>query len=453
MVQLISARSVRRTRSRVTRRSMLAVAAGGVAGAALIGCGAAPEASAPKPSTRPVTLEWFAKLKGVPQEQIDAYSKAFTTQRPNVTVNVTAVDNTAKGLEKLTTYQVSGNQLDVVTTLLGIPEARKLKAGYALNDLIKRDKFDTSQFATNTFKAAEVKGKVLALPHAYAGDDVGVVVNKTVFSRAGVPLPAADWKSSWTWDQFRDAMKKITNPNANPSVAGASRFGTYKDVPPLWQAQWATEDGKVTSDSAAMIEALTQYYDMMVKDRSTTFTWSATGSDWARGTPDSLAQGRAGLYTICCAVPTTTPLLKDVDWAFAPFPRAKTVTSDTQPAYVFVWSQTKFPEEAWQFGRYAVEDGRLANLELRMPSLTKTIPVYIQANYGSMPQVRPEVLQRSAEFAPPPDPLLQSPAAGDADKLITDALKEVTSGAKVVRTVLTDLKPQLQALMDQYKDS
>ena len=97
------------------------------------------------------------------------------------------------------------------TTFAGIPDLRLLNGGSSLNDYIRRDKFDTAQFAPNTMRGVEVKGKTLALPHAYAGNELALVANRGLFQKAGVPLPAADWKNSWTWPQFREALKRLTN--------------------------------------------------------------------------------------------------------------------------------------------------------------------------------------------------------------------------------------------------
>jgi ABC-type glycerol-3-phosphate transport system substrate-binding protein len=234
-------------RPRHSRRALLAAAArlsgAGALPLLVLACGQQPAPQAGTTSAQPVTLAWFAKLKGIAQEDIDAFVRGFVATRPNVTIDLTAIQQTAEGKEKLATYQASGTPVDVVSTVIGIPDLRRMKAAYALNDLIKRDKFDTTQFTANTYREVEIKGKILALPHAYAGNELALVVNKTLFAKAGLPLPSADWKASWTWEQFREAMKHLTSLNGPPPVAGTSRFGTIYDLPPMWGAQWASDDG------------------------------------------------------------------------------------------------------------------------------------------------------------------------------------------------------------------
>jgi ABC-type glycerol-3-phosphate transport system substrate-binding protein len=396
-----------------------------------------------------VTLEWFAKLKGIAQEQIDAFVGGFTGTRPAVSVNVTAVQLTQDGLTKLATFQASGTAVDVVSTVAGIPELRQLKGAHPLNDLISRDKFDTGQFAKNTYEGVVVGGKTLALPHAYAGNELVLVANKTLFARAGVPLPPPDWNASWTWDQFRDVLKRLTSPTASPPVAGVSRFGTIYDLPPMWGGRWTSADGKtITCDSPAMVDAFTRYYDLVLQDRSATFSPGA--GDFGKGEP--FLRGQSATFTICCAVPTTTAQLQDIDWAFVPFPKAQRAVPDMGAADVAIWSQSRHPDQAWEFVRYAIDEGRLATLEQRMPSQSRAVGPYVQQNYGHLPGVRPEVFTKTPDFIPPPEPLFQSPASNDAGNMIDTAFGAVASGAKTVPATLAELKPQLQAMLDRYRD-
>jgi ABC-type glycerol-3-phosphate transport system substrate-binding protein len=76
--------------------------------------------------------------------------------------------------------------------------------------------------------------------------------------------------------QFREALKKLTNLSSSPPTVGTSRFGTIYNVPPMWGAKWATDDGRtVLVDRPEMTQAWTEYYDMVVKDRSARFSPNA----------------------------------------------------------------------------------------------------------------------------------------------------------------------------------
>jgi multiple sugar transport system substrate-binding protein len=437
------------------RRGMLAGAVAAVAGpAVLAACGAPATAPAGlSQEARPTSLEWFGKLKGIAQADVDAFVQQYRSARPNVTLNVTSVSNTAEGKAKLASFAAAGTPVDVISTFAGIPDLRLLNGGFSLDDYIKRDKFDTAQFAANTMRGVEVKGKRLALPHAYAGNELALVANKSLFQKAGVQLPSGDWKSTWTWQQFREALKRLTNLAGSPPVVGTARFGTIYNVPPMWGARWVTDDGKtVLVDRPEMAQAWTEYYDMVVKDRSARFSPNAPPD--LGGELPSFLTGKAATYTICCAVPTTTVQFKDqnIDWAFLPFPKAKEAVADISSAVIAIWSQSRSPDEAWRFLRWSIEEGRLADLEQRMPSQTRSIQPYIQKHYGSTPDVRPDLLLRAPDYALPTDSLWQSPASEQAAATITAAFADVGKGSKTVQAALAELKPQLQALLDQYRD-
>jgi ABC-type glycerol-3-phosphate transport system substrate-binding protein len=333
-----------------------------------------------------------------------------------------------------------------------VPDLLQLHGAYALDDLLARDHFDTSRFVQAVYKGVQVNGKTLALPHAYAGNELVLVANRGVFQKAGIALPSA-WEQTWSWATFREALKHVTNLSGPAPVVGTSRLGTVLDIPAWWNAQWMAPDGRtITCDSPAMIEAYTNYYDMVLKDRVASFSPGAP--NFGKGEP--FYSGKSATFTICCAVPTTTVAIKDVDWAFVPFPKAQRAAPDMGGTVIAIWSQTKHANEAWSLVKYSVDQGRLAGLEERMPSQQSAIPAYVKQYYGSVPQAQPDVFTATPGYIPDglgnQDPLFLSPASTDAQNLIQKALDtNVLTGKQTVQDALTALKPQLQALADKYQ--
>jgi len=236
-------------------------------------------------------------------------------------------------------------------------------------------------------------------------------------------------------------------------VVGVSRFGTAYDLPPMWNAQWMAADGQtITCDSPAMIEAYTNYYDAVLKDRTASFSPGAP--NLGKGEP--FYSGKSATFTICCAVPTTTAVIKQVDWAFVPFPKAQRAVPDMGGTVIAIWSQTKHASEAWAFVKYSVDKGRLAGLEERMPSQQSAIAPYVQQYYGGTPDVQPGVFAATPGFIPDgqgnQDPLFLSPISTDAGNLIQKVLDDnVLTGKQTVKDALTALKPQLAAMVKQYR--
>ena len=102
-------------------------------------------------------------------------------------------------------------------------------------------------------------------------DNISLLYNKTVFDKAGVAYPTADW----TWDDFRAAAKKITNTATQTYGYGYSVSGseetTWQFWPHLWQnggSILSADKKSATFDSAAGVSALTFLRDMAVTDKS-----------------------------------------------------------------------------------------------------------------------------------------------------------------------------------------
>jgi multiple sugar transport system substrate-binding protein len=102
-------------------------------------------------------------------------------------------------------------------------------------------------------------------------DNLSLIYNKTVFDNAGVAYPTNDW----TWDDFREAAKKLTDDASSTygyaySVSGSEET-TWQFWPHLWQNGGeilSDDDSTAEFDSAAGVDALTMLRDMAIDDKS-----------------------------------------------------------------------------------------------------------------------------------------------------------------------------------------
>jgi ABC-type glycerol-3-phosphate transport system substrate-binding protein len=60
------------------------------------------------------------------------------------------------------------------------------------------------------------EGKVRSIP--WMTNNTAMWINTDAFEKAGVPIPSQDPEKTWTWEEFADAMKKVTA--ANPGMKG-----------------------------------------------------------------------------------------------------------------------------------------------------------------------------------------------------------------------------------------
>ena len=118
-------------------------------------------------------------------------------------------------------------------------------------------------------QAVQVGGKVIGMPALV--DNLALVYNKKLFDQAGIPYPTANW----TWDDFRAAAKKLTDPAAKQFgwayVADGSEDTVWRFDALLWQAGGDilnSDNTKAEFNSPAGVKAATLLQQMATVDHS-----------------------------------------------------------------------------------------------------------------------------------------------------------------------------------------
>jgi multiple sugar transport system substrate-binding protein len=208
-------------------------------------------------------------------KDLDAIVAAFEQQNPSIKVQVqslpyanyatslqtdiaggTAPDTFELDQQSLVSFASSGALLDL--------------AGPAAAD----PSYNAAAYTPANLKAAQYQGKQYALPEDFS--DVVLIYNKSLFEKAGVPLPT----SSWTWKDEQAAALKLTDSKAG--VWGDYQPITFNEFyKALDQAggSFLSADGKTaTFDSPQGVAAATW---LIGKNNVTMPDYAKTGS-----TPD-----------------------------------------------------------------------------------------------------------------------------------------------------------------------
>jgi len=138
-----------------------------------------------------------------------------------------------------------------------------------LTDRVTAPSVNWDDFYPSAREASTVDGKVVGVPALI--DNLSLVYNKDLFVQAGVAPPTNDW----TWQDFRDAAKKLTDASAHTYgwayVNDGSEDTVWRYLAMLWQAGGdllTADNTKPAFDSAAGKAALQQLEDMAVTDKS-----------------------------------------------------------------------------------------------------------------------------------------------------------------------------------------
>lgn len=250
------------------------VAALSAAALILAACTGSPSPSpTPSPSMgAPVTIQfWHAQTQTaarVMQRLVDA----FNASHPDIVVQAsTGGTSTGDLLAKVTTAIAAGTYPDVAY-IYGSYAANIAQSDKTvdLSDRIDEPGFNWDDFYPASRQIVSPGGKVIGFPALI--DNLSVIYNKSLFDAAGVPAPSPEW----TWDDFRNIAKEMTNPaehiyGVNYPIGGDLLDTSWRFFPGLWQrgGQILSPDQKsALFNSQAGVDNLTLWEQMATVDKS-----------------------------------------------------------------------------------------------------------------------------------------------------------------------------------------
>lgn len=196
---------------------------------------------------------------------LDQYNK----EHPDVHITQLATPSD-QVLQKVLTA-VRGNSAPDIAYMFGSwsPNIAEIPKVVDMAETVKGPDWNWDDFYQGERDAATVGDKIVGVPALV--DNLAIVYNKTLFDQAGVAAPTAEW----TWDDFRTAAKKLTDPAKGQygwSIpADASEDTVWHYLPMLWEAggDILTPDNQHAAfNSEAGVKALTTLQDMAVTDKS-----------------------------------------------------------------------------------------------------------------------------------------------------------------------------------------
>ena len=258
--------------ARRARRLLTATAVLAVGALALSGCAGGSSGATTLDKDAKVKLTFWTGQADAAQQILTGLVDDFEKLHPNVTIDVSSgAPSTEDLLQKLSASFAGGNYPDV-SYAFGSWASRLEASGRTLDitDQVAEPDVKWDEFSEAARKTVQPTGeKTIGFPAVV--DNISLLYNTTVFDAAGVDYPTADW----TWDDFREASKQLTDPSTNTygyaySVSGSEET-TWQFWPHLWQ-----NGGSIISDDAktaefasdAGVDALTFLRDMAVDDKS-----------------------------------------------------------------------------------------------------------------------------------------------------------------------------------------
>jgi multiple sugar transport system substrate-binding protein len=233
--------------------------------AALTGCGSDAAGSGGGSGT----IQIWEGYTGAEAKAFAHLVAEYQAQHPGQKVSSLYVNND-NTLQKVLTAVRGGSPPDIAY-LYGswAPNVAQIPEVVNLTQVVSQSAVNWNDFWTGERDVATVNGKVIGIPALV--DNLAVVYNKTLFAKAGLAPPTADW----TWQQFTADAQKLTDPAIKQYGTAYVTPGTEDTVwhweALLWEAggQLLSADGKQAAfNSPAGLASLDTLRAMALTDKS-----------------------------------------------------------------------------------------------------------------------------------------------------------------------------------------
>ncbi|HET7739134.1 MAG TPA: ABC transporter substrate-binding protein [Mycobacterium sp.] len=230
---------------------------------AVAGCGGSGSSSG---KTQITVWEGYTDVEG---KAFNKLADEFNSSHKDIDVKVLETNNDY-ALQKVLTAVRGGTPPDVAY-LYGswAPNVAKIPTVVDLTSTVKSKAVNWNDFYPGERAVTTVDGKVIGMPALV--DNLAIVYNKSLFKKAGVTPPSANW----TWDDFRAAAKKLTDPATKQYgtsyPADASEDSVWHWEAMLWEAGGQilnSSNTKAAFNSPEGQKAMTTLKQMAVDDKS-----------------------------------------------------------------------------------------------------------------------------------------------------------------------------------------
>ncbi len=289
---------------------------------AMTGCaGSSGSSSAqPSPGTSPtgkVTIQFWHAQTDTAAKVMQQLVNSFNASHPNIVVQASS-GGTSTGdlLPKVTTAIAAGTYPDVAY-IYGSYAANIAQSGKTVNlaNRTHEPGFNWNDFYPASRQIVSPGGKVIGFPALI--DNLSVIYNKKLFTAAGVPDPSPDW----TWSDFRNVAKKLTDPakhiyGVNYPIGGDLLDTSWRFFPGFWQRGGqilSPDDKQALFNSPAGVQNLTLWQQMATVDKSVYLDPTASKAE------PLFTSGHLAMFV---SGPWEVPTLNEakVDWADVQLP-------------------------------------------------------------------------------------------------------------------------------------
>lgn len=310
-------------------------------------------------------------------------------------------------------------------------------------------KKNASEVDAAILETYQLDGKQMGYPLSY--ESTGIIFNKDIFEKAGVPLPS-EIEDTWTWDDLREMAKTLTKREGDK----ITQYGYY--VPagrfPTFEFIWANGGELFNEDGTRCViaseegkEAIQFLADMMLVDQvSPTIAYTQSESS-----TDMFLSGKIAMMSLMnSSISNMINDIKDFEWDVAEMPMnpktGKRYASSNVLGYIInpnsknidaCIAYLAFITSAEQQSLFAEKHVYIpANKNAQAAYFESDVPANLHAFERALSYAKPMVMSGYVPYA-------------QTTNVITEALTNIYNGTYSVEEAWTDAQNQLNEVIDE----
>ena len=354
--------------------------------------------TAPKEKVNLVLWYWQGEMEELWRNNL---LKDFETPNPDISVKLEIMP-WGEYWQKVQTSMAAGGFPDVLNMSVAFVDVYAKKNVLTnLHAYIQKD-IDMSKYYEKAFQSVRYPsidtGEEYGMPWAFAEN--ALFYNKGMFDSAKLAYP----DDTWTWDNVREAAKKLTNitdklETTKYGFVSSTDYTFFDSVIYSYGGRIVSEDLSRCMLNQPEAVAATQFMvDLVLKDKV-----SPKPGVLKQGFDSAFQTGIVGMEVSGAWMLDTMQGAKDFQWGVAPLPKGP------KGRFVRAWcdsmtipAESKHKDEAWRFIKFLVSDKgqTLNNLQSRIPVLksASTDPNWLQP--GKSPVDKKMLLDYLPESSP-----------------------------------------------------
>lgn len=308
----------------------------------LTGCAQKKQTAQDNTSNAPATLDFIWFSDGSEGEVMKKIVNDYTTKNPNIKVNF--IEVAFADLNTKVRTMIAGGQPPALARITDT--GAFYKNAINLSDYLGGTSEISSQFMDALQPYYVMNNKVVAVPMDVTAN--GLIVNKTLFKKAGVDIPTTPDKA-WTWDQIPDISKQLVEK-------GGARYGMAVDFTPhRWSTMLYEFGGSMFNEDASKsvindangLKALDMFVKLNKEKVIPESVW--LGSE----NPNTLFRtGTVGMHLAGNWMLSSYKDIKDFEWGVTYLPKGTQRSSVPGGKFIMGFTGTKTEKQTAELIKY-----------------------------------------------------------------------------------------------------